>query len=174
MTGKHFNNFGSVSLLLPSNRIKYILSEIEEQLEMAEDRCNTLKGQLDYMKHLYGVARKSPKVRKISNISPEKKSPGNTFSNGKTLLQFLKLADDKRSESSTVDVTKEKDGKPYLKRQNSNAISTDNTGAAVRTINNILNGITDSVNRLSELHVQIAETPRNRKVRSTGASPRKY
>lgn len=51
------------------------------------------------------------------------------------------------------------DGRYYLKKQNSNAIETDNTGAAVRTINNILNGITDSVNRLSVLHVQIAETP---------------
>lgn len=44
---------------------------------MAEDRCNTLKGQLDYMKHLYGVTRKSPKIRKISNISPDKKLSGN-------------------------------------------------------------------------------------------------
>lgn len=92
----------------------------------------------------------------------------------KTLFYLCTLSDDKHSQSSTADVTKEKDSIVFLKRQNSNAIGTDNTGAAVRTINNILNGITDSVNRLSELHVQIADTPRNRKVRSTGVSPRKY
>ncbi|KAJ8919992.1 hypothetical protein NQ315_006522 [Exocentrus adspersus] len=119
---------------------------------MAETHCNTLKGQLDHMKLMYGVGRRSPKVRKISNISP----PGGALSG-----------------SSTLDDGKENDCKPYPKRQNSNAISTDNTGAAVRTINNILNGITDSVNRLSELHVHISETPRSRKVRSTGVSPRK-
>lgn len=44
-------------------------------------------------------------------------------------------------------------------RQKSNHIETDHTGAAVRTINNILNGITNSVNRLSEIHSQIT-TPR--------------
>lgn len=54
------------------------------------------------------------------------------------------------------------EGKSMIKRQNSNAIETDNTGAAVRTINNILNGITNSVNRLSELHVQIGESPGRR------------
>lgn len=37
-------------------------------------------------------------------------------------------------------------------RQTSPYIGTDNTGAAVVTINNILNGITESVNRLSQLH----------------------
>lgn len=56
-------------------------------------------------------------------------------------------------------------------RQKSNHIGTDNTGAAVRTINNILNGITNSVNRLSEIHSQLA-TPRVRV--STGVSPSKY
>lgn len=49
-------------------------------------------------------------------------------------------------------------------RQNSNAISTDNSGAAVQTINNILNGITDSVNRLSQIHVHIEnDRPSSRK-----------
>lgn len=37
-------------------------------------------------------------------------------------------------------------------RQISPYISTDNSGAAVITINNILSGITESVNRLSHLH----------------------
>ncbi|KAJ8959437.1 hypothetical protein NQ318_022129, partial [Aromia moschata] len=128
--------------------------DIEEQLEMAEDRCNTLKDQLDYMKQIYGVNKHAPKTRKISNISTSKKS-----------------SDDKLSGSSLTDEANDKDSKRYLKRQNSNAISTDNTGAAVRTINNILNGITDSVNRLSELRVQISETPRSRVGRSTGVSP---
>ncbi|XP_044766479.1 uncharacterized protein LOC123322595 [Coccinella septempunctata] len=36
-------------------------------------------------------------------------------------------------------------------RQNSSAIRTDTSGAAIQTINNILNGITESVNRLTEL-----------------------
>lgn len=40
-------------------------------------------------------------------------------------------------------------------RQKSDHIETDNTGAAVKTINNILNGITNSVNRLSEIHSQL-------------------
>lgn len=45
---------------------------------------------------------------------------------------------------------------PLPIRQNSKAIGTDTSGAAVRTIHNILNGITDSVNRLSEI-AQIEE-----------------
>lgn len=69
-----------------------------------------------------------------------------------------------RSDTST-------DGKFIIKKQNSNAIETDTSGAAVRTINNILNGITDSVNRISELHIQVAESPgRKNSERST---PRK-
>ncbi|XP_060519858.1 uncharacterized protein LOC132698040 [Cylas formicarius] len=70
------------------------LQDIEEQLEKAENRCNTLKNQLDSMKERYGVSRRS---------------------------------------------------------KESNVIGTDTSGAAVRTINNILNGIAKSVNRLSEI-----------------------
>ncbi|KAJ8931568.1 hypothetical protein NQ314_015515 [Rhamnusium bicolor] len=118
--------------------------DIEEQLEMAENRCNTLKDQLDCMKQIYGVNKNALKTRKISNIS-----------------SFKKSSDEKLSGSSFTDEANEKESKSsYPKRQSSSAIGTDNTGAAVRTINNIINGITDSVNRLSELHVQISETPR--------------
>ncbi|KAJ8967736.1 hypothetical protein NQ317_009798 [Molorchus minor] len=82
------------------------------------------------------------------------------------------FADDKLSGSSLTDDATEKESlKIFPKRQNSNAIRTDNSGASVKTINHILNGITDSVNRLSELHVQISESPRSRIVRSTEISP---
>lgn len=46
---------------------------------------------------------------------------------------------------------------PLPVRQNSKAIGTDTSGAAVRTINNILSGITDSVNRLSQISAHIDE-----------------
>ncbi|KAG5888434.1 hypothetical protein JTB14_020209 [Gonioctena quinquepunctata] len=113
---------------------------------MAETRCNTLKDQLDYMKQIYGVKKSAVKSRKISNAMKKKK----------------KSSDDEYTLSSASVGSTENRVRP--KRQSSNAISTDNTGAAVRTINNILNGITDSVNRLSELHVQITESPRMRVV----------
>lgn len=51
----------------------------------------------------------------------------------------------------------------HLIRQNSYSIGTDDTGAAVRTINNILTGITDSVNRLSQLHTQEKEKKSKKK-----------
>lgn len=115
-------------------------------------------------------SEKYPAYRQIKNCQVQ-----GSFSTNTPFYSFRLLnLDDKHSESSTVDETNERDSRAYLKRQNSNAIGTDNTGAAVRTINNILNGITDSVNRLSELHVQIADTPRNKKVRSTGVSPRNH
>lgn len=44
-------------------------------------------------------------------------------------------------------------------RQCSQAIGTDTTGAAVVTINHILTGITESVNRLSELHSHLGNEP---------------
>lgn len=48
-------------------------------------------------------------------------------------------------------------------RQSSQAVTTDSTGAAVMTINNILSGITDSVNRLSELQSHIGSEGRKSK-----------
>ncbi|XP_045463348.1 uncharacterized protein LOC123673011 [Harmonia axyridis] len=54
-------------------------------------------------------------------------------------------------------------------RQNSSSIGTDTTGAAIKTINNILNGITESVNRLTELQYRIPEkgnSGRNHNVKS--------
>ncbi|XP_072390852.1 uncharacterized protein [Diabrotica undecimpunctata] len=120
------------------------LSDIGEQLEMAENKCNNLKGQLDYMKQVYGTQKKN---RKISSVRPDlsKTSDDDTFNQS----------------SSSVSV-KSPPPKAVIqpKAQTSNVIGTDNTGAAVRTINNILSGISDSVNRLSELHVQISDTPR--------------
>ncbi|KAF5298520.1 hypothetical protein FQR65_LT00062 [Abscondita terminalis] len=53
------------------------------------------------------------------------------------------------SPSSPAVVIEDSKPKPPPLRQNSNSISTDNSGAAVKTINNIFNGITDSFNRLS-------------------------
>ncbi|KAH1003556.1 uncharacterized protein LOC109544910 isoform X1 [Dendroctonus ponderosae] len=105
------------------------LQDIEEQLEKAESRCNNLKNQLDYMKQIYGSNRIEPtKNRKISHAK--------------------KLADDKETINDTTTIIADI-------RQTSDHIETDNTGAAVKTINNILNGITNSVNRLSEIHSQL-------------------
>ncbi|XP_023027721.2 uncharacterized protein [Leptinotarsa decemlineata] len=156
---KFYKDYESIS---PSSRSKndtyesqgqsHRLHDIEEQLEMAETRCNTLKDQLDYMKQIYGVKKEVSKSRKISNVSGTQK-----------------LSDDDLTLSSASVPSVETKVVPV--RQSSNAISTDNTGAAVRTINNILNGITDSVNRLSELHVQISETPRVRVLATGSASP---
>ncbi|XP_076263442.1 uncharacterized protein LOC143198215 isoform X2 [Rhynchophorus ferrugineus] len=100
------------------------LQDIENQLELAETRCNSLKDQLDYMKQAYGGTE----------------SNDNSCSNDDNDKSFLL-------------------NKTNLNRQKSSAIETDTTGAAVKTINNILNGITNSVNRLSEIHSQMT-TPR--------------
>nr|CAH7754425.1 unnamed protein product [Callosobruchus chinensis] len=114
---------------------------------MAEDRCNTLKDQLDYMKQVYGVKKTTAVSRKFS-IHPNKEQ-------NKTLVAISTC-----SMSSCEAMSN-------FPRQNSNAIGTDTSGAAVRTINNILNGITNSVNRLSELHLQISDTPRTRRSTNT-------
>ncbi|VEN51473.1 unnamed protein product [Callosobruchus maculatus] len=114
---------------------------------MAEDRCNTLKDQLDYMKQVYGVKKTGTVSRKFS-IHPNKEQTE------------IMAAISNCSMSSC-------EARSNFPRQNSNAIGTDTSGAAVRTINNILNGITNSVNRLSELHLQISDTPRTRRSSNT-------
>nr|CAI5869193.1 unnamed protein product [Callosobruchus analis] len=114
---------------------------------MAEDRCNTLKDQLDYMKQVYGVKKTATLSRKFS-IHPSKE-------------QTETLAAISNCSMSSCET------RSNFPRQNSNAIETDTSGAAVRTINNILNGITNSVNRLSELHLQISDTPRTRRSSNT-------
>ncbi|CAH2010135.1 unnamed protein product [Acanthoscelides obtectus] len=114
---------------------------------MAEDRCNTLKDQLDYMKEVYGVKKTTTISRKFS-LHPSKQQKA-TFA------------------SISACSVSSCEARSSIPRQNSNAIGTDTSGAAVRTINNILNGITNSVNRLSELHLQISETPRTRRSSNT-------
>lgn len=64
-------------------------------------------------------------------------------------------------------------------RQNSQAISSDKTGAAVKTINNILSGITESVNRLSEIDSKFEErnsrpTSKHYKYNNSGSANCKY
>lgn len=49
-------------------------------------------------------------------------------------------------------------------RQSSQFITTDTTGTAVLTINNILNGITDSVNRLSQINSHFGSNSYNKPV----------
>ncbi|XP_030747683.1 uncharacterized protein LOC115876135 [Sitophilus oryzae] len=131
-------NDGDDDLMAAENPNDIRLQDIEQQLEMAESRCNTLKDQLDYMKQMYGGNKSSNKSRKISNVA-------NLSNHSST-----------SNEETTRPISVKKSGPS---RQKSNAIETDNSGAAVRTINNILNGITNSVNRLSEIHSQIT-TPR--------------
>lgn len=45
----------------------FTIPDIEVQLELAENRCNSLKGQLDLMKNLYEPNTKGTKIRKFSN-----------------------------------------------------------------------------------------------------------
>ncbi|KAL1516945.1 hypothetical protein ABEB36_000772 [Hypothenemus hampei] len=104
-------------------------------MNVGKPKCYNLKDQLDYMKHLYEVNKSlTVKSKKVSHM----KNP------------FL---------NSTGCLDDNDDSKSVKDRQKSNQIGTDNTGAAVQTINNILNGITNSVNRLSEIHSQMT-TPR--------------
>lgn len=116
---------------------------------MAESRCNNLKDQLDTMKTIYSGGK--VRVRKVSAL---KGLP--TDSTGEWNAMFGKICDwgclVALEDSST-------NTEAVPNRQKSNHIETDHTGAAVRTINNILNGITNSVNRLSDIHSQIT-TPR--------------
>ncbi|CAH1105381.1 unnamed protein product [Psylliodes chrysocephalus] len=85
--------------------------------------------------------------------------------------QDHRLNDDNLSLTSSTGSTYH--NKSLQKRQNQPVTGTTNNGAAVQTINNILNGITNSVNRLSELHVQLSDSPRNR-VASANLSPNRY
>ncbi|XP_057655498.1 uncharacterized protein LOC130893420 isoform X2 [Diorhabda carinulata] len=118
------------------------LNDIEEQLEIAEDKCNTLKGQLDYMKHVYGTKKKT---RKVSSAHQTMKTDEGSMILSTSSVSFVSV-----------------EHKSLPKRQNSNAIGTDHSGAAVETINTILSGITNSVNRLSEIHVKKPDSPGNK------------
>ncbi|XP_022918653.2 uncharacterized protein [Onthophagus taurus] len=144
------------------------LHEMEEQLEIAENRCNSLKDQLDEMKRLYqnktdsGRNQKIPRplsaVRKIPELKKYKATP-------RTCKDFndIQNASDKLSTPVLTQSFHERDNissspddtNVAMMKQNSQIISTDTSGAAVQTINNILNGITDSVNKLSQLHVKL-------------------
>ncbi|KAK9693231.1 hypothetical protein QE152_g34349 [Popillia japonica] len=125
---------------------------MEEQLEIAENRCNTLKDQLDHMKKLYQHKTDKSKCikphTKLTLVNSTSMSPKRnpvefkSTSRGSFVKSSPSLSKAERSVVTPV-------------RQNSTAISTDNSGAAIQTINNILNGITDSVNRLSQIHMHI-------------------
>ncbi|CAH0545787.1 unnamed protein product [Brassicogethes aeneus] len=114
------------------------LQDIEDQIELAETRCNTLKGQLDYMKNLYGPATKHQKSRKYSNASVKRRE--GTNDSAISIDVHLENYGECRSESA---------------RQTTNDPTKD--------IHSIINGITNSVNRLSDLHLQIAETPKSKR-----------
>lgn len=130
---------------------------------MAENKCNTLKNQLDHMKEVYGL-KKQGRTRKFSSIASKKQSGKHqTVHFFNIHSNLLYNVSDGNMTMSSVSCTST-DGKQLLRKQNPHSIETDNTGAAVRTINNILNGITESVNRLSELHVQVGETPGREKI----------
>ncbi|KAK4872395.1 hypothetical protein RN001_014424 [Aquatica leii] len=149
--------------------LKYIqrITEIEEQLQIAESRCNTLKNQLDSMKKNY------KKVSPRDTIQPRRKNE--SYVGSKTQRKRAGLSqpsssyrqqhqkeiydDDcpvKSNSSSAMynEHFKNKALQPLLIRQNSTSIATDHTGAAVKTINNILSGITESVNRLTQYQDQ--------------------
>lgn len=122
------------------------LHEIEEQLELAENRCNTLKGQLQFMKNNY--QKSNP--RELGSGTPKWKRPVSTVAgsvkNQFELDTFESFDVYPRRSSSSFPLQSESPAKSVLVRQNSTSIGTDHTGAAVRTINSILSGITNSVN----------------------------
>ncbi|XP_031355881.1 uncharacterized protein LOC116180163 isoform X2 [Photinus pyralis] len=125
----------------------YQLHDIEEQLELAENRCNTLKGQLEFMKKNYqrsssgelgsGTSKWKNRKRPVSTHPAKNQFELDTYEN---------LDVYPRRSSSSFPLQSESPAKSALVRQNSTSIGTDHTGAAVRTINNILSGITNSVN----------------------------
>ncbi|GJQ83241.1 hypothetical protein Trydic_g8839 [Trypoxylus dichotomus] len=113
---------------------------MEEQLEIAENRCNTLKDQLDHMKKLYQHKTENNKC-----VKPDPKV---------ALVTAIKTP--KRNAVEVINTPKGS----FVK----SSPSLDNSGAAVQTINNILNGITNSVNRLSQIHIHM-ERPSSKRNR---------
>ncbi|XP_019881180.2 uncharacterized protein LOC109609007 isoform X2 [Aethina tumida] len=76
------------------------LQDIEVQLELAENRCNSLKGQLDLMKNLYEPNTKGTKIRKFSNAQKSQVIKDKELGSSKTISN---------SHIATIEITKEND-----------------------------------------------------------------
>lgn len=138
---------------------------------MAESRCNTLKGQVTYMKMLYNGlgkedgdnasvvnAEHKPRHSEVPKTSKRKrtqleKNPKRTHHEelNKKDVKTIRKNDGNWKEQPSRDTTKlELPDIPH----HDDTMAEDVAGAE-RSISNIITGITHSVNRLSQLHVQI-------------------
>lgn len=126
---------------------KFTYEEMQKQLGNAESRCNSLKHQLDYMKKV--CQNNSLEMFKTKNG----KSLG-SVTNANSSNESVPPNDETLEQGDTINKA------IWPVRQNSKAISTDKSGAAVKTIHNILTGISESVNRLSVINTQIDEKTR--------------
>ncbi|XP_066148435.1 uncharacterized protein Oseg1 isoform X3 [Euwallacea fornicatus] len=106
------------------------LQDINNQLEMAQSRCNYLKGQLDCMKKMYGANR---------NRLPHRQR--------KTTIQEENPQDQEATKAT-------QSPRILVNCPKSNHISIDNR-TTIRTISNILNRITNPVNKISEIDSQL-------------------
>ncbi|XP_068911303.1 uncharacterized protein [Tenebrio molitor] len=102
----------------PNENIDELL-EYESMVTSAESKCSQLKGQLERIKQFYNNQTEVMK-------SPNSQVPG----------PCIEAPFNKDTNSTKT---------PKIIRQNSQAIGTDTTGAALGTINNILAGITKSI-----------------------------
>ncbi|GLV33872.1 hypothetical protein CBL_11244 [Carabus blaptoides fortunei] len=153
------------------------LHEIEQQLQMAESRCNKLKGQVDYMKMLYnqaspesGDAPKPAVGKPVHHKSGTNMVPVKRKATDKDILpEVVKSKGVKfrtRHDTAWKDVP-EKDNAADSQSQQlsaSTGVATaavvvpaagDTGSIAAQSINNIISGITSSVNRLTQLHANI-------------------
>ncbi|KAF5283140.1 hypothetical protein FQA39_LY17398 [Lamprigera yunnana] len=132
------------------------LLEIEDQLEIAENRCNNLKGQLDSMKKSCrnicvseGIAKKKLDSQATKHRTPKKHralnqpstshetSSMNVYNGGKDVIP---------QKSSSSSAMYSDPSKPNHRQvQNSTSIDNNHTGSALQAIKNIIAGLIDPV-----------------------------
>lgn len=122
-----------------------------QELLDAENHCNKLKAELQQFRRELPLLSQTVEAS-LESITPshvdciqKEYVPVKGFLINFYVCKFYCI-------KNNLDSKEHQTAKAQPTRQTSSYISTDNTGAAVITINNILNGITESVNRLSHLH----------------------
>lgn len=117
---------------------EHLFAEFGQELLDAENHCNQLKAELQQFR------------KELPQLCKERPGTGDSIaSSGRSVITKKDMVPVKDNTEDRA--MKTRSYVPPI-RQTSQYITTDNTGAAVMTINNILNGITESVNRLSHLH----------------------
>lgn len=151
---------------------------------MAESRCNTLKGQVNYMKMLYnGMSKEGGDTERVGvkdNLKHLSVEHGASTSRKRRIRseKRVKKSDLHKPVSKSEETWKEEPSRDTEKTMsmhyepNQGSEVADVTAEAERSIHNIISGITHSVNRLSQLHLQMERTQHARPETSTRSKSR--